>query len=302
MDDNIYDPKELCVPIYLNQRIVFDLLAIFEYGFSQFTTLKTSSSDSETTKSSISATIGVSNIFALLGVSLSGERGKGKESQDITETSQEKVHTPTSLFSRCRSNLVQRKLLHSNIDEINFSALKSGDFVEFKAILHKNPIVDVLSWFKTFAEMIAPLYKQDKNLSQSNNSKNKFDKETISQINAILKMVTPTNTIELIGDLQDYQGVKAIISCEPDFFNRGDPDEIVDGEFYILGKIEKIVQENGEPINLLRKTTLGRLDSENLSSLMHSFSGLDNYGFKGVNFTTEIKGPAFIVIPVAIFL
>lgn len=76
--ENKPDPKELCIPIYLNQKIVFDLLAVQEDGFSQLTTLRTSTSDSETTKNGIGASIGVSNVFALLGVSFSGERGEGK--------------------------------------------------------------------------------------------------------------------------------------------------------------------------------------------------------------------------------
>jgi len=48
--ENKPDPKELCIPIYLNQKIVFDLLAVQEDGFSQLSTLHTSTSNSENTK------------------------------------------------------------------------------------------------------------------------------------------------------------------------------------------------------------------------------------------------------------
>lgn len=48
--ENKPDPKELCIPIYLNQKIVFDLLAVQEDGFSQLSTLHTSNSNSENTK------------------------------------------------------------------------------------------------------------------------------------------------------------------------------------------------------------------------------------------------------------
>ena len=137
--ENKPDPKELCVPLYLNQKIIFDLLAIQEDGFSQLSTLRTSSSDSETSKSGVGASIGVSNVFALLGVSFSGERGKEKGAQEQTEISQEKVHTPTSLFAKCRSNLIQRGLLQQNFTLEDQNSLKSGDFVEFQAVLHKNP-------------------------------------------------------------------------------------------------------------------------------------------------------------------
>lgn len=300
------DPKELCIPIYLNQKIVFDLLAVQEDGFSQLSTLRTSTSDSETTKNGIGASIGVSNVFALLGVSFSGERGKEKGSQDQTEISREKVHTPTSLFAKCRSNLINLGLLHQNITSENFENLKSGDFVEFQAVLHKNPIVDILTWFKALAEIISPIFnssKQGKSSTQPKNSEQVFDKKTISQIDAILKMVTPSDTIELIGDFQNGSGIKAVISCQPDFFNRGDPTEIIDGEFFILGKVIKVVPPNGGSINLLRKTPLGRLDTNMLSGLTVPFTELEAAGFQqDVKFTTSIEGPSFLIIPIAIFL
>ena len=60
---------DLCVPIYLNQQIVFDLLAVLEGGFSQLSTIKTSTIEAESQKSGIGASIGLINIFAFLRVS-----------------------------------------------------------------------------------------------------------------------------------------------------------------------------------------------------------------------------------------
>jgi|MTBAKSStandDraft_2_1061841.scaffolds.fasta_scaffold08907_2 hypothetical protein len=300
------DPKELCIPIYLNQKIVFDLLAVQEDGFSQLSTLRTSSSDSEATKNGVGASIGVSNVFALLGVSFSGERGKEKGYQDQTEISQEKVHTPTSLFAKCRSNLIVKGLLHQDISLENFKNLKSGDFVEFQAILHKNPIVDILTWIKAFGEMIMPFIStntQGKNSGQQRKSEQVFDKKIIGQIDAVLKMVTPSDSIELIGEFKNGTGIKAVITCQPDFFNRSDPNEIIDGEFFVIGKVVKVVPDNSNVINLLRKTPLGRLDSKMLSGLTAPFSQLDETGFQqDLKFTTSIEGPSFLIIPIAIFL
>jgi len=299
------DPKELCVPIYLNQKIVFDLLAVQEDGFSQLSTLRTSSNDSETTKNGVGASIGVSNVFALLGVTFSGEHGKEKGLQEQRELSREKVHTPTSLFAKCRTNLIHRNLLHQNLTLEGFNDLKSGDFVEFQAVLHKNPIVDFLTWLKTFVEMILPLTKTAKQGVSAGPHKEPefvFDKKTLGQIDAILKMVTPADSIELVGDLIDVPNVRAVLSCQPEFFNRSDPTEIIDGDFFVLGKVVKVVQEDAGEINLLRKTPLGRVDSKMLSGLTTSFSRLEESGFQNTDFTTAIKGPSFLIIPIAIFL
>lgn len=304
--ENKPDPKELCITIYLNQKIVFDLLAVQEDGFSQLSTLRTSSSDSETTKNGVGASIGVSNVFALLGVSFSGERGKEKGFQDQTELSREKVHTPTSLFAKCRSNLISKGLLYKEINLETIKNLKSGDFVEFHAVLHKNPIVDILTWIKAFGEMIMPFVssnKQGKNSGQQKNSEQVFDKKIFGQIDAVLKMVTPSDSIELIGELKNGSGIRAVITCQPDFFNRSDPNEIIDGEFFVIGKVVKVVPDNSNVINLLRKTPLGRLDPTMLSSLTVPFSQLEETGFQqDLKFTTSIEGPAILIIPIAIFL
>jgi len=299
------DPKELCVPIYLNQKIVFDLLAVQEDGFSQLTTLKTSTSDSESTKSGIGGSIGVSNVFALLGVTFSGERGKEKGIQDQTEMSQEKVHTPTSLFAKCRSNLISKGILHQEITPGNLNDLKSGDFIEFQAVLHKNPIVDILSWIKALGELISPFTAQNKQKSpgQQKGNEQVFDKKTLGQIDAILKLVTPADSIELIGELKNGSGIKAVITCQPDFFNHGDPNEIIDGEFFVIGKVVKVVPDNSSSINLLRKSPLGRLDPTMLRGLAGPFSQLEATGFQqDLKFTTSIEGPAILIIPIAIFL
>jgi len=304
--ENKPDPKELCIPIYLNQKIVFDLLAVQEDGFSQLSTLRTSTSDSETTKNGIGASIGVSNVFALLGVSFSGDKGKEKGFQDQTELSREKVHTPTSLFAKCRSNLISKGLLYQEINSETIKNLKSGDFVEFHAVLHKNPIVDILTWIKAFGEMIMPfisINKQTKISGQQKSSEQVFDKKTISQIDALLKMVTPSDSIELIGELKNGLGIKAVITCQLDFFNRCDPNEIIDGEFYVIGKVVKVIPEKTGAINLLRKTPLGRLDPALLSGLTASLSEFESSVFQqDVKFTTSIEGPSFLIVPIAIFL
>ena len=72
------EDEKLLVSIYMNQKIVFDMLAILEDGFSNLTTVqKTATSENETSKG-ISGEIGTSNIFAFLGVKFGG--GVRKES------------------------------------------------------------------------------------------------------------------------------------------------------------------------------------------------------------------------------
>ena len=61
---------DLPLTLYLNQRQVFDLLAVLRGGFSRFSTVHTTSSGETTTSINGKAQLGVSNVFALLGVNL----------------------------------------------------------------------------------------------------------------------------------------------------------------------------------------------------------------------------------------
>lgn len=299
-----FGAKDLAIPIYLNQRIVFDLLAIFEDGFSHLKTIKTSTSETEASKQVLGGSIGASNVFAFLGLSFSAERNKSKESGDQEETTQERVHTPTSLFAKCRANLAARNLLSENITVETLPNLKTGDFIEFKAKLRKNPIQDTLGNIKAIVELIAPFSQASQPAKQSGKPKgsSQSNKEMIRQIDALLSMVAEKDTFEIVGDLTEAKPMKTIIPCQIEFFSRGDPTELVDGDFFVLGKVVQIAVESSETINLLRKTALGKINVSVLNQFVASLSSLGETGLTTEGLETKIGGPAVLVLPIAIYI
>lgn len=66
------DKEKLTIPIYLNTKIVFDMLATIEDGFSEVRNVQTSNSKSK--EDEANADIGVSNVFSLLQIGFSGNR------------------------------------------------------------------------------------------------------------------------------------------------------------------------------------------------------------------------------------
>ncbi|MCD4735721.1 MAG: hypothetical protein K8R53_06725, partial [Bacteroidales bacterium] len=85
VEDNFHDTLDLCIPIYLNQQIVFDLLAIIEDGLSDVTTIKTSVTDLERKTASAETTAGISNLLSLVGVSFGGRLNKERDTGEQTE-------------------------------------------------------------------------------------------------------------------------------------------------------------------------------------------------------------------------
>jgi len=202
---------DLCIPIYLNQQIVFDSLAVFDDGFYRLSTIKTASGETESSKLGSGASIGVSNVFAFLGVSFSGEHGKEKEKQERVEVTQEKIHTPTSLFAKLRTGLQEKELLKFLKTTDEFENVENGDFVEFKAILHKNPLVDTIEVIKNFTET-ARLFPSDKNLLEKTPQRGSKPKnqsqEIIKQLDVILKALSQSNSIELLGELVSNNSIE----------------------------------------------------------------------------------------------
>jgi len=298
----IAEPADLSVPIYLNQQIVFDSIAVIEDGFSRLSTIKTSTSESETDKLSLGGSIGASNVFALLGVSLSSEKGREVDSQEQTEKTQARVHTPTSLFAKLRLNLKERDLLKNVESQEDILQLDSGDFIEFRAVLGRNPLVETLESFKQLMEMAVAF---DSSQSQRRSkSKRAQDPNAIimQQLDSMLGALVQPDSVELIGKLKDVPAAKSVFTARLDYFVREDASETIDGEFRVLGKVTRVViPDSGESINLLRKTTFRGFDRRLFDQLADAFVESGEMGIRFPELVTEIEGPAFQIIPVAIF-
>ncbi len=301
------EPIDLCIPIYLNQQIVFDLLAIFEDGFSALHAVKTSSTDVESQKNNIGGSVGLSNVFALLGVSFKGEHNREKNDQKTTEVSNEKVHTPTSLFAKLRLFLEGNELINEIGSLEDIKQIESGEFIEFRAVLKKNPLVDTMEGFKQVMEISTLFAGNETGVQKSGKSLKEKSLQNsnqliLKQIDGLITSLTQSNSLEVIGEMLDIPGVNVVLSAKLDYFSDRNASEIIDGEFRVLGKVVRVVRiESSDSINLLRKTSLARFDSNILNQFKGAFVGMEKHGMKFPEIITEIKGPALQVIPIAIF-
>lgn len=133
--------SKLSIPIYLNQRVVFDMLAIIQDGFSNLKTVKSTIKNEDEKAKQADIDLGAGNIFAFLNIGMkAGLTSKGHNA-DEEEIIQEKVYTPASLFSKFRETLYEHSFIKSITTEEEFERLKPGDFIEFSGILSKNPMV-----------------------------------------------------------------------------------------------------------------------------------------------------------------
>jgi len=305
---------DLCVPIYLNQQIVFDLLAILEDGFSAMSTIKTTNEEADLHSEKVKGSVGTSNVFAFLSASIGGSEENEKERKDHTNILKEKIHTPTSLFAKLRITLNDKGLLTIIKNQTDIDGLMCGQFVEMRVVLKKSPVVEMVETIKGVSEIFAisqeislmnkptPQKTVPGKTTSPPTTPKKYSKEFVDKINIGLAVLTQSNSLELVGELLDVPPEKVVLSTQIEYFNKQNSLEIIDGEFMIIGKITRIIgKDSSESINLLRKTPFGKLGPQMIDGFGTAMSGFGNCGFNIPKFESNVPGPVIQIIPIAIF-
>ena len=267
MENNIKLDR-LIIPVYINEKIVLDMLAIIEDGFSMVSQINYTehkeSSSAQKVDAGISTSAPIVSKFLKIDVSggLSHEGNKGENENVIKE----KVHTNVSLLSKFRGFLVENKILKS---DLNFSEVRD-----------------------IFTEKT-----QLGNRTQAKNQKQKED-EVVKQIKSFTDELKHSGTIDFI--LSDVKGT-TVLSVQEQYLANDNISEILGGHFKVLGKVISICKEDTENIDLLRKTSLSIFQEDLLNELFAELKTDDMKQFNLPELRTKIESPAVIVIPIAIY-
>lgn len=290
--------ERLIVPVYLNQKFVFDLLAMLQGGISTVTSVTEASKISKTDGEKVSAGFGLSEALStLLKIDLSGTRDKSSGNEEANTTSQERVHTPASLFFQLRNTLIEKGYLIDGTDE---ELPKAGDFVEFEGFLKRNPIVETIDSLAEMMDM-ADVFEQKpqpKKGKPNQISENQKIKQQMVRFSDALKA---GSTIDL-SSKSLKGGYTAVVTVETSFLNDPLMSDLVDGQFKIIGKVIRSVSDSSDSINLLRKTALSKMPSTLMLEALGHLSALGSEeGFSIPELKLEIEGPAIQILPIAIY-
>ena len=282
----------LIIPVYINEKIVLDMLAIIEDGFSMVSQINYTEHTENNSVQKADAEISTSTtlLSKLLKIDVSGglsHEGNRGQNENIIK---EKVHTNVSLLSKFRSFLVEQKILKSDLD---FSKMQVGDFIEVEGELQKNPIINSMDSFIDLFRMVDIFTEQP----QTKKSKTRED-ETVTQIKSFAEELKHSGTIDFI--LSDAKGT-TVLSVQEQYLANDNISEIIGGHFKVLGKVISICKEDMENIDLLRKTSLTILQEDLLNDMFSGFKTEDMKQFNLPELKTKITSPAVIVIPIAIY-
>ena len=291
----------LIIPIYINEKIVLDMLAILEDGFSMVSQIShTEHSDNKVEqKAGVEIGTSASILSKLLKIDMSGAVSHNGDHGSENNVSKEKIHTNVSLLSKFRSYIVKEKILKT---DFNFSEMQIGDFIEVEGELQKNPLIH---YFDIFSDVfrLCEVCTEKASLGEKTQTKTqrKQENETIKQIQAFTRDLKHSGTIDFV-----LSGSKcsAVLSVQEKYLANDNVSEMIGGRFKILGKIIAIYKDKSDSIDLLRKTTLSILPKDILDNICHNICQFKGDEFSQYHFPeliTRIAGPAVIVIPVAIY-
>jgi hypothetical protein len=291
------------IPVYLNQRIVFDLLAMLQDGLSQVAKITTTESDTQSIANEAGATFGVAQAFAgLLRIDLSGKRASAKESAGETARSEERVHTPASLFFKLRQMLIERGHL-TVIDA--YTSVMPRQMVEFTTTLRGNPVVAVMNTMESAFGMYTA-FVEASNPQKGGSGKKAQTPESASNARVVAQMksfrdaITSGSTIDIVTDPM-AGGRAAVVTLEHEFISDTSMSNLIEGEFAVVGKVIRVVEE-GQSVSLLRKAAINVLPEETLNGMFANFDALSAvHGFVVPRAEWQVRGPALHVVPIAIY-
>lgn len=292
------DVNQLMIPVYINEKIVLDMLAIIEDGFSTVSQVSYSDHKENSNAQKIEAGVSTSAsiLSKLLKIDLKGELSHSGNCGETENTTKEKVHTNVSLLSKFRAFLTDANILKSGFD---ISNMKIGDFIEVEGELQKNPLINCMDIFVDVLRM-ADIFAEKPQLNartQAKAQKQQQD-ETMKKIKSFASELKHSGTVDFI--LSDSAGT-VVLSAQEQYLSNDNISEILGGHFKVLGKVIAICADKTESIDLLRKTTLSILPHDLLADMFLCLQNEDMKQYNLPELKTEISGPAVIVIPVAIY-
>ena len=291
---------DLIIPVYLNQRTVFDLIAMLQGGISTITRVTSTESSGGFDQQNYGVAFGLNKAFSsLMKVDLKGDRSKKQEENSITQLNEERIHTPASLFQILRHTVSKNKKL--KIIRNDYSPT-TGDFVEFVSPLRKNPVIESMETYFQIMETFTMLFKDSKQLKKGDKNKDVDSTTRVKkQIQTFLENLKSGETVDIVTDALEG-GFRAVITLEKSFLNDKTMSDLVDGEFNVVGKIIRVIRDKSDSINLIRKTPISVMPEQQLKKLFGSMSSAaEKQGIAVPDFELKIHGPVIHILPIAIF-
>jgi len=286
---------DLIIPVYLNQRVVFDLVAMLQGGIASVTQVSQTQQESGTAGVGVRSEFGLSNaLSSLLRIDFSGKASSTTTRMSGETWSEQRIHTPASLFIALRALLREKRYIVYDSDG---AKLSPGSIVEFSASLRRNPLLETIGTFVEFLDVVNAFAD---NPSKGKGSRLSEEQKMKRQMELFISALATSDTTDLTtAPLKS--AYRSVITLEKQYLNDPSMSDLVDGTFRVVGKVTRVIDKGKGAISLNRKSAMGRLPNSMLVQLKGLLDGPELKDFSLPKMEWEIPGPVIQVLPIAIF-
>lgn len=283
--------KKFPIPVYLNQRIVFDILAMIEDGFSSISEVKTTDGTSKSKQEAGTATFGISNVMStLLKIDVNANRQTQNQDTGQTERKFEKIHTPASLLNKVMKFMEHEKDSIVIEGALDIRKIDNGDFIDITTRLSPDPVYKVMTEMTKLTGLLT---------GHGQAFGVQADSEIEAQIKAMAELFNDGDIIYVVGEL--YNSIyKVILSIEPDSVLRGMDLRQITGNYRVFGKVSNIISDQNKSFDFGAGTNfdiLKRLNpdvGEDIENLPLDLSSKTQ--------NRQVSGPLIQITPIAIYV
>jgi len=294
--ERLVTKDDLIVPVYLNQRVVFDLVAMLQGGIASVTQVSRMHEQSGQVGAEVKTEFGLSNALAsLLRVDLSGKVRGTKTGVSGETRSEQRIHTPASLFIELRASLREKRYILQ--DSVGMMP-SPGEILEFSASLQRNPLLETIA---SLIELLGIGQAFENSVPKgAKGGQSREIQKLKGQMEAFMSSVAAGDTVDVTtAPLQC--GYRSVITLEKQYLNDPSMSDLVDGTFRVVGKVTRLINTGEGAISLNRKSAMGRMPNPVLAELKESLGGADLEDFSFPDMEWEIVGPVIQVLPIAVF-
>lgn len=304
---------DVLLPVYLNQVVVFDMVAMLNDGLVTVSTVQSRIESADTEQTRIQARFGLSEALAsLFTVGVEGQRERGSRDTAEDTRSEQRVHTPASLLKKLRDSLAEADSLGTLDGEV-----QSGHIIEFECLLRRNPVLQAFNQMiqgmetaQAFASHApTPQLHQEPHRNRKHLSKATApdpEAEAGQRFSVMAKQFRDIfkagGTTDLLADGIGTD-MRAVLTLDERYLNDPLMADLVDGQFRVLGKVIRVIRAEEGGISLLRKTAFSSMQAEMVTELLGNFErSLSESSVSIPKLEWFVSAPVVHVLPIGIYV
>lgn len=245
---------ELFFPYYVNQERLLDIFAILNHGYSEFSEVSVSSKTEKNKKGKAELSLSGFKIFNFgIDGKTSGEANSNNSTQG--QTTERKVQTVTSVLSKVKYELANRKML---VDIINS---KPGNFVCLPVNLSINSIQLLLNELADIFKLTDEISKLEKKPSTKSSDSKELEKisKAMKRLFDGEEILFQTDSYAIIGNIIESNLYQSVTS------------DLIRTELKCLAQVKRVFPEGTE---LMRNTIFSKINEpESKQELIDALKG-----------------------------